>query len=309
VNESTASAASAASADANSPVRTRKNRAASFVQSAFGPSPRRGVKSKQRRVDDGDGDYVECDADDTIIEQWRLFLSDGFGFHGKPSTEFMGWRRLTPAELLHLDVGSFFLLSIPPNSRHEDSDVIKLRKAFTKRVIEAVIRSKRNEFPDNGLSVERRALDYLHLHNGLIRNGFQYIEIPCVVKVYPHRYDYISNNLSQKDVCAHVAKGGGIDIIILDYPNPAQRRNNTVLLKWNEVPTIQIFTQHYRGDSYPKIQLSKRRTEHAYCDELADSLEIVKDDTLATTQLLLAFEKEKNTHLESTDTRLKKESH
>jgi hypothetical protein len=69
---------SAASADAYSPVRTRKNRAASFVQSAFGPSPRHGVKSKQRRVDDSDGDYVECDADDTIMEQWRLFLSDGF---------------------------------------------------------------------------------------------------------------------------------------------------------------------------------------------------------------------------------------
>jgi hypothetical protein len=43
------------------------------------------------------------------MEQWRLFLSDGFGFHGKPTTEFMGWRRLslTPAE-------PFFLLSIPP---------------------------------------------------------------------------------------------------------------------------------------------------------------------------------------------------
>jgi hypothetical protein len=35
---------SAASADAYSLVRTRKNRAASFVQSAFGPSPRRGAK-------------------------------------------------------------------------------------------------------------------------------------------------------------------------------------------------------------------------------------------------------------------------
>jgi hypothetical protein len=33
-----------------------------------------------------------------------------------------------------LDVGSFFLLFIPPNSRHEDSDMIKLRKAFTIRV-------------------------------------------------------------------------------------------------------------------------------------------------------------------------------
>jgi hypothetical protein len=123
---------SAVSADAYSPVRTRKNRAAAFVQSAFSPSPRRGAKSKQQRVDDSDSDYEQCNSDDTILEQWQSFLSGGFGFHGKPSTEFMGWRRLTPAELLHLDIGSFFLLSIPPNLRHEDSDVIRLRKAFTK---------------------------------------------------------------------------------------------------------------------------------------------------------------------------------
>jgi hypothetical protein len=36
-------------------------------------------------------------------------------------------------ELLYLDVGSFFLLSIPPNSRHGDKDVMKLRAAFKKR--------------------------------------------------------------------------------------------------------------------------------------------------------------------------------
>jgi hypothetical protein len=86
-----------------------------------------------------------------------------------------GWRRLTPAELLHLDIGSFFLLSIPPNLRHEDSDVIKLRKAFTKRITKAVICSKRNDFPENGQSIQQRAIDYLHQHNGLIRNGSQYI--------------------------------------------------------------------------------------------------------------------------------------
>jgi hypothetical protein len=108
--------------------------------------------------DESDDDYAHCNADDTIMEQWRLFLSDGFGFHGKPTTEFMGWRRLTPAELLHLDV-------IPPNLRHEDSDMIKLRKVFTIRVNKAVIWSKQNESPENGQSLEWRAIHYLHQHN------------------------------------------------------------------------------------------------------------------------------------------------
>jgi hypothetical protein len=190
--------------NASSPVRIRKNRAASFIQSSFGPSPRRGAKSKQRRVDEtNDGDLQSNDHNgdyDVIIEQWHAYSSNGFGFLGKPSTEFMGWRRLTPNELLHLDVGSFFLLSIPPNSRLDDKDVVKLRTAFTKRLTEAVIRCKRNEFPDNGKSVTNRAIDYLYLHNGLIRNGCQYIEIACVVKNYPHREEYICGTLSENEV-------------------------------------------------------------------------------------------------------------
>jgi hypothetical protein len=94
INRSVVVNVSAASADAQSqsPIRACKNRAASFIQSSFGPSPCRGAKSKQRRVDEID----DSNADDTIMEQWQqIFLSEGFGFHGKPSTEFMGWRRLT----------------------------------------------------------------------------------------------------------------------------------------------------------------------------------------------------------------------
>ena len=64
------------------------------------------------------------------MDQWQLYTTNGFGFLGKPTTELMGWRRLTPNELLNLDVGSFFLLSIPPDSRLEDKDTIKLRSAF-----------------------------------------------------------------------------------------------------------------------------------------------------------------------------------
>jgi hypothetical protein len=113
-----------------------------------------------------------------------------------------------PNDLLNLDVGSFFLLSVPPDSRHEDRNTIKLRAAFKKRLTEAVIRSKRNEFPNNGKSVEQRA------DNGLIRNGCEYVEIACVVKAYPHREEYISARFSQNEVETHVEKGGGMDIII-----------------------------------------------------------------------------------------------
>jgi hypothetical protein len=141
--------------------------------------------------DNHDDDDLQSDDDDSIVDLWQSYSSNGFGFLGKLSTEFMGWRCLTPNELMYLDVGSFFLLSIPSYSRYEDKDVIKLRAAFTKRLKEAVICCKRKEFPDNGKSVELGAMDYLYQHNGFIRNGCQYIEIACVVKAYPHPEEYI----------------------------------------------------------------------------------------------------------------------
>jgi hypothetical protein len=142
-----------ASSTANSPVRTRKNKnsSATFIQSTFGPSPRHGAKSKQRRVDGFLDGHLQTN--NGYVSEWQFYSSNGFGFLGKPTTEFMGWRRLTPNDLLNLDVGSFLLMSVPRDLRHEDRDTIKLRAAFKKRLTEAVIRSKSNEFPNNGKSV------------------------------------------------------------------------------------------------------------------------------------------------------------
>jgi hypothetical protein len=43
----------------------------------------------------------------------------------------------------------------------------------------------------------------------------------------------------------------------------------TVLLKWKEVNSVQIFAQQYRDDPCPKIQLSRLRSEPAYYRLLA----------------------------------------
>jgi hypothetical protein len=136
---------------------------------SFGPSPRRGAKSKQRRVggDDDDDQMTINGTANNIIEEWQWYASTNFGFHfhGKPSTEFMGWRRITPNEIMHLEEGTFFLLSIPPESKLTNKETINLRRAFMSRVYGAVIRrTKRIKFPDNGKSVHDRAVDYLLHH-------------------------------------------------------------------------------------------------------------------------------------------------
>jgi hypothetical protein len=74
-----------ASSTANLPVRTRKNSSATFIQSTFGPSPRRGAKFKQRRVDGFLDGYSQTNNGYVTMEnQMDLVLV------GKPTTEFMG---------------------------------------------------------------------------------------------------------------------------------------------------------------------------------------------------------------------------
>jgi hypothetical protein len=45
-------------------------------------------------IDDNhnDDDDLQSDDDDSIVDLWQSYSSNGFGFLGKPSTEFMGWR-------------------------------------------------------------------------------------------------------------------------------------------------------------------------------------------------------------------------
>jgi hypothetical protein len=68
-----------ASSTANLPVRTRKNSSATFIQSTFGPSPRRGAKFKQRRVDGFLDGYLQTNNGYVTMEEWQLYLSNGFG--------------------------------------------------------------------------------------------------------------------------------------------------------------------------------------------------------------------------------------
>lgn len=237
-------------------------------QAHQGPSPRRGVKAKMIRVEGGstilsnDLQFGSANSENpTVMESWQLHHQDGFGFHGKPTTEFMGWRRLIPSEIMCLEVGAFVLITISQSNARSDME------AFSQRNIAAVVRSKRDELPDNGRSIRQQAIDYLVQHNNFIRNGSIYFEVACVIKIkrYPHRHDYVGELSSESDVREHVEKGGGLDLSLLDFPSPSYRVADTVLLKWAEVSAIQIFVHHWRGDAFPSIELSgNRRAEHSY---------------------------------------------
>eukprot|EP00579_Thalassiosira_antarctica_P032918 CAMPEP_0202000074 /NCGR_PEP_ID=MMETSP0905-20130828/6486_1 /ASSEMBLY_ACC=CAM_ASM_000554 /TAXON_ID=420261 /ORGANISM="Thalassiosira antarctica, Strain CCMP982" /LENGTH=203 /DNA_ID=CAMNT_0048556439 /DNA_START=74 /DNA_END=686 /DNA_ORIENTATION=- len=106
---------------------------------------------------------------------------------------------------------------------------------------------------------------------GIPRSGQTYIDLQCIITVYPHRDKYMSSTLLAKDVREHISQGVGMNIELCDYPS-----NKTTLLKWGEVHAIQLFVEHQRGDSRPSIIFKERMQQHLHCDEITNKFEEVQ---------------------------------
>ena len=66
---------------------------------------------------------------------------------------------------------------------------------------------------------------------------------------------------------------------------------SNVLLKWNELPGVQVWGEYFRGDLRPQVELKRCTHEFLYCDELTEKLDVVRDDLIQTLELALKFEK------------------
>ena len=182
----TSSAPSTSSSDFHSsPARTRKNRNSAASNSALPPSsPRKGIKAKLRRTDGGAIDAHEStsrtnteipitpNSNLSTSDTWNRYVKGGFGFQGRPTTDFLGWRRLHIHEIVRLNEGDFFIAVIPSDRQREDKSTKSSRNNVRGRVLDAVIRSSLNIFSDSHNSKakkKKRALEYLHEKNGIVR--------------------------------------------------------------------------------------------------------------------------------------------
>ena len=83
------------------------------------------------------------------MQRWTQRNYSGLNIYDKPSTAFLGWRRLRLKEILMLEEGEFIIVTIPPQTdggRGYDSLAEQMRAAFRKRLTQAVMRTKSNEF-------------------------------------------------------------------------------------------------------------------------------------------------------------------
>ena len=286
-----------------SPPRRRKGSQLSTSNDTNLSSPRKGDRSKFIRmsststsVDFDSGLSVSGGLDTTSTIQSQLsYTTSSNNDISYMTTEFLGWRRLHLEEIVRLDVGQPFILIIPSNKqRGENKHLQEQRDNLRLRMVSTLIESCSKEYKDvtSALQRKKKANEQLESQNGIKRNGATYIELKCIVVNYPHKDEYRDEIYTVSEVERHVDQFGGFNIRLLDYPC-----NDSMLIKWSEVNTVQLYVESYRGDPRPQISLSKRSHDYLYCDELTDKLNIVQDDVIQMLELKLEFEKHKTTIL------------
>ena len=259
----------------------RRTRAAAVT--ASDSSPRRGAKKKQQRL------AAARTAD--VVSRWTLPASiDGcsgpeltssschspFRSTGRPTTEFVGWRRLHLEEVVRLEKGDPFILVVPA-SRRLSKDGLQsvkhlaleqeLRLDFVKRLSTHVCGAT------TGIGA-RGAYPHLEQYYSVQRNGGTYVELPCQVVAYPERDDFLLETCSKSDLRRLIGPGGaGLRVKLLDFPSTA-----SLLIKFREVPALQLWTEHFRGEPRQCVHLTHKKVTVNYCDALERLYDDVKDD-------------------------------
>ncbi len=90
----------------------------------------------------------------------------------------------------------------------------------------------------------------------------------------------------------------GVSINLVDYCD------QVVLIRWNELPHVQLWQAYYTDDHRPLITIKSERGTDAYVNELIENFHNLKDDSRQMCELLLAHEQKKNYALVSTNKKL-----
>ena len=279
-----------------SPRRRRKGRSSQSNDSSITRSPRKGRKSKQRRVTTtntiDDPPTIESAATPPPFD--LTASTSDFQSGVRPTTELMGWRRLHVHEITRLSTGDEIIIVIPATTKKTDGTTTTHRNNFLGRVMSTAIKSLSEHF--HGLPKKQRdakALKMLRLSNGIKRNRLTYIKLPCTVTRYPHRRDYLNPDYSPNDMRVEVNNGGGVSFRLRDYPT-----SEDTLLKWKELNSVQFFVAYFRGDTRPQVHFRRQLAhDHLHAEDLAQKFDVVRDDYVQTLELALAFEKCKSSIL------------
>jgi len=247
-------------------------------------TPRRGEKQKrQRRGHNAQHDVINGATLPNAIDlsvaiddrSTRRTLSSNH----RRTTDFLGWRRLHFDEIVSVRVRQSIIVVIPTDVRSDDDLIKKQRKLFKRRLVGHIASGFNDLCRDEVVA-------HLNEHHGVERNDSIYIELVCSVKAYGERDELMAG----QNLEWHLGRGNsGMLLDLNDFPS-----EKSLQIKPAELPSVQFWVEHYRGDLRPQVQLKQKRVLHNFCDPLLDLLDEVKDDPLQTLELALEFEKKRS---------------
>ena len=247
-------------------------------------TPRRGGKKKRSKSSATSAPSSATSAPSSILvlKGSRTPAQSRQEYH-RPTTDFMGWRRLRLHELVSLEIGDSFLLIVPGDARREDESLKRSRADLRVRLLRHVKpffdRETRGVEEDSMFETLSLLMNERH---GIRRNKSTHIELHCVVASYPHRDDYLYECLDEADMKDHIKKGAGIELSLVEYPG------DTLLLKWKEAQSVLAFVEMHHGDECEQIALPTRSAFHLYCDDFGSIYDEIKGDPIQ--EILLANE-------------------
>ena len=100
--------------------------------------------------------------------------------YNRPTTDFLGWRRLELNEILMCEPNDYFMIVIPASVKRDKSDVKAGRKWFLNLLISHVRKCVQTMSVDD-------TYEYLLKHHGVDQNRQWYIELACCVDSYPEQ--------------------------------------------------------------------------------------------------------------------------
>ena len=194
--------------------RRRSSASSSQTRAPSSQTPRRGEKKKkQRRGPNTQHDVINgatlpeaIDRSVTIDDRSSIRTASS---HHRPTTDFLGWRRLHFDEIVSLRVRQSIIIVIPTDVRLDDDRIKKKRKLFKKRLIGHIA---------SGVNDLRRdeVLAHLNEHHGVERNDSTYIELVCSIKAYGERDELMAD----QNLEWHLGRGNsGMLVDLNEFPS------------------------------------------------------------------------------------------
>ena len=78
--------------------------------------------------------------------------------------------------------------------------------------------------------------------------------------------------------------GAGLGVKLLDFPS-----HGSLLIKFREIPALQLWSEHYRGDPRARVHLTQKLVAAKYCDDLERLYDEVKDDYVQVLELMRVY--------------------